>query len=86
MSDTKARFIVQVFDPTPDHRGWHQVTVINELECGWIYAVGDQDHPDAETALEVAGLIAENSGCRARAVDMATGQPVAAGLQRSQCL
>lgn len=80
---TKPAFIVQVFDPTPDHQGWHQVTVINELECGWIYAIGHQEHSDADTALEVAGLIAENSGCRARAVDLATGQSVAAGKGQS---
>ena len=70
-------FIVQVFDPTPDHNGWHQVISINELECGWVYAVGEQNHPDAQTALEVAKLLAENTGRRTRAIDVISGEPVA---------
>ena len=45
----------------------------------YIYAVGNQEHSDAETALEVAGLIAENNGCRARAVDLVTGKPAVFG-------
>ena len=69
-------YTVQVFDPTPEHQGWHDVTVINELECGWVFAVGAQKYPEGHAALEIAGLLAENTGYRARAFDLSTGRPV----------
>jgi len=83
MTTVKPGFTVQVFDPTPDHKGWHEVVVINELECGWIFAVGEQSHPDAETALVVAGMVGENTGARTRAFDVAQDRPITFRAQAS---
>lgn len=74
---------VHVHNPVPELLGWHAVEVINEIEVGWCYAVST--HPlecsTMDEALEVARLVARNTGAQTAAFDPATGQRITANTE-----
>lgn len=69
---------VQVNNPSPDFVGWHAVQVINEIEAGWCYAVSSRplECMTSDEALEIARLVAQNTGAQTAAFDKATGHRI----------